>query len=553
MAHPVNSFDYLVNQWQFLKNQYSYYAFFLFTEDNTDFAKLFQEMFFRWDDISGEGTMFFAIAPPPEGWEEIARDRGYWQHFKANSHEEIDFDHDAVKQVGRYFNVPDSTFPNVVVFSDLKRTQTLTIQLGGLSTEENRNYIENIFRLLNNPVIRRYRELWRIHPLIDLLPTDKSVTDQWIGNMVQRLWGRGRRVSLRDVRRGVNVQGERLEMNGRVTEHDNLIPVEQTILSLTEEMRRLSDQVNRLGQEQREQFERVHVSLERIENVLNETADRIDERRASFVERWMEVEYVASSSEEVAKKRAELIASFDDFILTQSDYLVRRIRSTLHIPSELVIHDDILEPNSRAALETSEALWSYLSRNPDHASTDFSMCGIGLWKALEIELNRTFVDALRVHHGMTTRGTQSVQQLVARTSRVAETGFFGGQGDKPVRLNSYTDSDPTINPTQLKGLSLGAIAGLLQATPRNSLDSVTQPIALPLAPTDQSRHDFFKNLGLQVQAITNRYRNTHAHMRRMSKPVYEAFRQLLLDRTAPHSPLFRTLDCKKEMDNGNII
>lgn len=553
MAHPINSLEYLIDEWKHLKNRYSYYAFFLFTEDNVDFAKLFSEMMVRWDDISGDGTMFFAIAPPPDGWNDIAKERGYWQHFKANSESEISYDSDAVRQVGRYFNVPDSSQPNVVVFSDLKRTDTLTIQLNGLSTEENQNYIENIFRLLNNPTVRRYRDLWRIQPLLDLLPTEKSVSEQWIHGMIDVAWKRDRRVPYRNMRRGYNIRGDRVTLNNRVVRHDSTIPLEQTLQSINQEMQRLSNELSRLRREQREQFENVNISLERIESVLGETIKRIERYRGSFVERWLEAEYAASNSIEIASIRSRLTENFDKFIIAQGEHLVRRIRATMRIPQELAHFDNILEPNSRVALETSEALWDYLSRSPNEQNTEFSVCGIGLWKTLEIELNRTFVDALRVHRGVTSAGTQSTQQLVYRTSNINEQGFFGGQGYKNIRLNQYTDNDPANDPTQLKGVMLGQLAALLQGIDRNNLDSITSTVTVHIASTDTSRHDFFRNVGSQVQGITNHYRNSHAHMRQMDRGTYEAFRTTFLDSLLPHSPLFRTLEIKDELNRRGLI
>ncbi|MBD3329768.1 hypothetical protein GF357_04725 [Candidatus Dojkabacteria bacterium] len=552
MGHPVNGIQYLINEWNYLKNRYSYYAFFLFTESDKNFAELFQEMMFRWDDISGDGTMFFAVAPPPKGWEEKAGDRHYWKHFKANSHKDIDYDDDSVKQVARYFNISESNFPNVVVFSDLRKTETLTIELSGLSTAETKNYIENIFLLLNNSTVRRYRQLWKIHLLLDDLPIDKCVDIQWINSYVNSMWDIKRRRHFQK-KHGKPIPFAKVASNHRVIRHETTIPIEQTIQSILQEMRRLTDEVAELRHEQREQFANVNFSLERIENVLNETINRIEKYRIHFVERWLDAEYSASSFEELSLIREKLTQDFDDFLLTQRDHLTRRIRSSFQIPQELNLYNDILESNSRAALESSEALWNYFRINPYENKGDYSICGIGLWKALEIELNRTVVDTLRVHHGIANTGTPSVIQLVEYKDKYKEVGWFGSQGYKPVIINPYTDSDPEIRQKQLKGITLGTLAALLQGISRNNLNSLIAKIKINLATTDTSHLDFITNVGEQVQIITNRYRNVHAHLRQMDRNTYKSFRQLMLDDNQPHSPLFRILECKRELENNGMI
>lgn len=531
MGHPLNSIDYLLHNWQNVGDQSPFYAFFLFTDENKDFQNLFQEKFVTWDRLSGEGCMFFAIAPPPVDWLKTASDRDYWRHFTANSTQDKGYDRDAVIQAARYFGVPVDYFPVIVLFKNLHHYDTLSLHLVGLSQEEVGNYIQNLFLLLNHPRVQRYASLRQLQPLTDYLSINQQHNPKWINEYVEQLWPRQRKQAPNYLVNGVRLRPHRLAYHINSPQR-----LEDTLSGLQEELRRLSDQVADLRQEQREEFRQVRVRLERIEVVLRESVVRIEEFRRPFIVRWAEA--AETSSDEV---RAALHEEFDCFLWQESQHLVEHISDTLspQIPEPLRTEENLLEPESRNVLLAAEMLWKYLREAPPPMSIDYSVCGIGLWKALEIELNRVFVDALRVKNHLCQPGIPSVHQQATIQAKMLESGRLKGN-IKDIRINLVEE----LNPAKFRGIELGGIGGLLAGSDVNSFQMLLPGLALPLAATDKSEHDFIHNLAEQIDHIRLIYRNGYAHMQTMPRQTYEEFRTYMLDQSHPHAPMFKTLACK---------
>jgi hypothetical protein len=537
MAHPLNSIDYLLKNWRKVGDHSPFYAFFLFTDENKDFQSLFQDKFVIWDRLSGEGCMFFAIAPPPKEWLGVARDRDYWRHYMANATQNKGYDRDAVIQAARFFDVPNDYFPAIVLFRDLDHYDWLTLHLVGLQSAEMDNYIHNLFLLLNHPRVQRYVRLRQLQSLTDYLPINQQHDPKWINKYVEQLWPRQHRQTP-----NYHVNGIRLRPHRLVYHVNGPQRVQDTLSGLQEELRRLSDQVANLSREQREEFREVRVRLERIEVVLRESATRIENFRRPFIVRWAEAAETASDA-----TRATLHEEFDDFLRQESRHLAEHISgpSSPQLPEPLRIMEDLLEPESEDVLCAAELLWQYLCHSSSPTPLDYSVCGLGFWKALEIELNRVFVDALRVKNNLCRAGVPSVRQTVIPIAKMMENGRFkdkasGNPVVRDVRINLYEEADPN----KLRGIELGGVGGLLAASDVNSFQNVLRGIDLPTSPHDSTEHEFLTNLSQQINHVRLVYRNGHAHMQTMPRQTYEEFRTYMLDQSLPHAPMFKTLACK---------
>lgn len=542
MAHPVNNIDYLVSNWNFLKNRYPFFAFFLFDETHADFAELFRRKFILWHEISGDGCMFFAIAPPPDDWVKSEQHRDYWQHYIANSDQQIGYSVDNVRQAARYFDIPWEYLPAVVLFKDLHDYDILTVQLVGLTQEENDSFIHNLFLFLNHPLPQRYGQLWRLQSLIDRLPRDGERNRKWIGKFTDQLW-----IRRRGQKRSFQVEGYDLTPLRRTHVTNNPEQLEQTLVRLAEEVERLSRDVNELRHEQQESFKQVSLQLERIEVVLQETVGRIDEFRGTFVERWVAVDTEVSDIEQARAVKEQLHAEFDDFLERQSRYLSERIlQAEAEIPSAFHSLETLLEEESRQSIITAEMLWQHVNRLSPSISIDFSVCGIGLWKALEIEVNRTFVDALRIWNHLAQPGISSMKQKVQQGGKVTEDGLFGNSPGR-VLLNKYDDQSG-----YLRSIHLGGVVGLLKNSADNSFSRILQGI--PPSTTDvDTIHNSLGKLADEVGRVTDVYRNTYSHVRVMAQSECIQLRNHMLDNSHPYSPLLTTLTYKKTFQDKGLI
>lgn len=542
MAHPVNNINYLLSQWTYLKSRYPFFAFFLFDETHADFAELFSQRFNQWHEISGDGCMFFAIAPPPDDWLEKAGHRDYWQHYIANSDHHIGYSTFNVRQAARYFDIPWEYLPAIVLFKDLHDYDTLTVQLVGLTQEENDSFIYNLFLFLNHPLPQRYGQLWRLQSMIDRLPRDGGRNRNWIDKFTDQLWTRRP-----GQKRSFQVEGYDLTPLRRTYLTNSPEPLEGTLTRLVEEVERLSQEVNELRHQQREGFKQVSLRLERIEVVLQETVGRINEFRGSFVKRWVAADAEASDIEQARAIKEQLHAEFDDFLERQSRYLSERIlQPDAELPPAFSSLEILLEDESKQSIITAEVLWQHIKRLPTSISVDYSVCGIGLWKAVEIEVNRTFVDALRVWNHLSQPGISSVKQKVQQGGRVTEAGLFGTSSGS-VQINMYDDQS-----RHLLGVSLGGVVGLLKNSSSNSFTHILQGIST--SPSNANTiHDALGNLANEVERVTNVYRNTYSHVRVMAQSECSQFRDYIVDDRNPSSPLLATLNYKSALLSKRLI
>lgn len=534
MGHPVNGIDYVLQNWGYLQDQFPYYMFFLFTDQNPEFANFFRENFYTMDELSGSGCMFFAIAPPPPDWRERAQVRDYWRHYLANSHKNIGYDEQAVDQAARHFKIPMELLPAAVIFNDIHQDEALTIHLDEMFPREWPGFFSNLFTLFNHVQQHKLQDfhLRDLKKALNFLP-GHTKKPEWVLQFAKLfIFSHQHPDNIDYQERRLTFQGESL-LRRRIayrTEYPEHIA--SILSSMQNEISRLGDEIAALRQEQREGFHQVNVNLERIQAVLEETVHRIEEFRGPFLERWVSLVDTAGSSEEMISIQQDLHREFDEFLLQQSNYLAQRLTKTfVTLPDCLQPVSDLLEEPTKACLLSSELLWENL-REFNLPWLDFSVCGIGLWKAVEIELNRTFIDALRVHRNIWEPGAPSINQKVTIQGNVREKGvFLRGQSDVEIGEMTVTLQTGNERTGHFRGIELGKIRGLLANNPSNSLAEIISQSHLPRTANDADDSEFLIKVSEQVGVVANQYRNSHAHVRPMSSATCAEFRRYLFNST----------------------
>ena len=550
MGHPVNGIEYILNNWEYLRGRYPYYVFFLFTDENRSFTKFFHEHFYKLDQISAQGCMFFAVAPPPPGWQEIAQEREYWKHYLADPEANIGYDQAAVYQAARYFDVPREYLPAAIIFQDIKRDEALTIHLDELGLEEWPGFFTNLFQIFNLVQSRDVQDLYLrgLKKLINFMPA-RSKSSEWLLDFAREIAPpRSEKLERRGNRYFFNQQELPKRQAAYRTEYPGQI--EAILQGMQAEITRLSGEVAAMRNEQREGFRQVNLHLEHIEAVLGETIQRIEAFREPFVERWFALENSTASLDELIETREALQAEFDTFLIEQSQHLAQRLDFRLaKIPSSLQHLEHLFEPPAKSSLVTAELLWKEL-QEVELSWLDYSVCGIGLWKALEIELNRTFVDALRVSHHLCQPGIFSIDQIVETSGELTEPAQVRGG---KVQINKRYVLDKEKNIQKLLGIELGGVAGLLLRNAENRLAALAGKVALQIPVRDNDVQTFLREVGSQVSTVANSYRNSHAHIRPMSRAKCQEFREFILDDKNPHNPLLATLSCKQGFLKAGMI
>jgi len=319
--------------------------------------------------------------------------------------------------------------------------------------------------------------------------------------------------------------------------------IAQILVQMQGQIQHLTSEVEHLRVEQREGFQQMNTVLEQIRDMLQDSVSRIEEFRVPIVERYVELDEEGLDPATLREAKACLHAEFDEFLDEESRHLAESLRRITEatLPRSVQEHAELLEGDSKEALITAQTLWKHLMDTEIAFPFDYSVCAIGLWKALEVELNRTFIDALRVHNKICDPGTPSLKQRARIREEVTEHGLFG-QSTSPVTINKLSRG-------RLVGLELGTIGGLLANGSNNNLSKVLECAAEagPMFSCDVG------NLAEGVKRVARVYRNSYAHMLRMDQSKCEELRHFVFNGAEPCSPLLKTLDCKRAFLEAKLI
>lgn len=93
----------------------------LFSPKDEDFSQAFKEIFFELDKLTAEYVAFFAVLDPPKDWVEVAQSRDWWRNYQ-NRLGQLGFSMDdrvLVNEMARLFGVSWHTLPVIVISTDL--------------------------------------------------------------------------------------------------------------------------------------------------------------------------------------------------------------------------------------------------------------------------------------------------------------------------------------------------------------------------------------------------------------------------------------------------
>lgn len=565
MGHPINSIRYLLDEWEYLKQRYPFYAFILYQSQHQPFARFFTGHFNDLDEWSDGGTMFFAIAPPPVDWATRAEGRDYWKHYLATAGGEIIQNDDLVKEAAQQFDLTPDQLPAIVVFRDINDNDTIQVRLAGLKETELANYFFNLFGLFNRHS-SRYMPLSAMREKVDSMPltrrvriqerpTGKQISEEGIrvedANVLYDmapLMTSPSSAELRTDEIGVSRRRKRVRSNHRAFHLEGPLSMQSLLRELEQKVESVQRQLEQLSREQREGFVGVNIKLDEVLSLIRDTSSRIDTFRQEFIQKYVGVNSEPGmTAVKALAARAELYSQFDEFLEQQA----LELREALEAKTENTIFPEVLEPfrslleqSSVQEVKTAELLWRYLADCGENAAVDYAVSALGLWKTLETELNRTFIDALRVYHNLTTPGVSSVSQQVHQRQKIKELGLFS-EKQRAVDINQVRNG-------HFKGLEFGSIIGLLMNHQGNSISKILARIP---APPEESaiRSKHITQAAELVHIIADKYRNSYAHMHSMARSQCSEFRTILYDDHRVENPLFLTLHYKEVLLRSRAI
>lgn len=133
-------------------NEQAYFARFpiqvavLFSPNDDDFVQIFKDVFLDLDRLTGEYVAFFAVLDPPQNWIDAARGRDWWRDYQVRIGQSgFSMDNRVlVREIARLFGVPWHALPALVVGTDLWMGEFVT---SGTSPYHIKQQLETLTKL----------------------------------------------------------------------------------------------------------------------------------------------------------------------------------------------------------------------------------------------------------------------------------------------------------------------------------------------------------------------------------------------------------------------
>lgn len=252
----------------------------------------------------------------------------------------------------------------------------------------------------------------------------------------------------------------------------------------------------------------LHFSDERQQDLVPVFAranQRVQENRDEFLKSLL----TAKNEEQIQ----DLIRDFETALITESVQLADTLDRA--VPGIIEKFESVIDDETRMFLISAETVAHFAGKHLVD-DFDFSLCGCGLWKAVERELNSSLIWHLRLGKGI---AGEDHKPTGARSPK----GVTYQAGSETVNIDRRERGS-----TDFEGITLGNIKYLLRSAQDNN-------IAEELRPVLESKGDLFQftfeanksGLAYLVGQVAN-IRNGHAHIRAMKEESYQELHSLVL-------------------------
>lgn len=237
---------------------------------------------------------------------------------------------------------------------------------------------------------------------------------------------------------------------------------------------------------------------------------------------------------ESTEEKEKLGGLFDNTLWEKSVSLVKSLNTEIileEVEEILNEFDTIMEKESLTFIKSTSTIYAHY-KDEESITFDFSMPGSGLWKLIEVELNTSFIWQLRILSKVCDN-QDSWNKFCKRNAKIYQDLDNG----KKVFLSM---SDKKYK-SKLQSVTLGGISLLLED--KSTLDEFNTYFL-----KYKEDFDFIQNVLPSVILKVTTFRNEHAHIKAMSKDIFEEFWNLLFEKdTIGKNQLQKLLIFKKNM------
>jgi hypothetical protein len=237
---------------------------------------------------------------------------------------------------------------------------------------------------------------------------------------------------------------------------------------------------------------------------------------------------------EVMEEKEELGGLFDDALWMESEKLTKSLDTEIilgEVKEILSEFSDIMEDESITFIKSTSTIYGHY-KDEESVVFDFSMPGSGLWKLIEVELNTSFIWQLRILSKVC--DNQSSWNKACKSNAKIYQDLDNG---KKVFLSMSDKKDKS----KLQSVMLGGINLLLED--KSTLDEFNTYFE-----NNQEDIDFIQNILPNIIGKVSIFRNEHAHIKSMSKNIFDELWDLLFEKDqADKNVLQKLLIFKRNM------
>jgi hypothetical protein len=492
---PVYDIDYVVNNWGHIKGRHQLYAFFLFNHEHNNLGSYVAENFLKFDSISNK-ILLFLISKPPVKWESSIANRYYWEEFRRlTKNKDLSDEEENIYRVADYFNISYDRMPCLIMFNDINIGDYAVVNFSKVDPSIYESFFDCLFTEANK------------------LSEDRLANNnmQFRASMFAAILNR-----------------KLFKFNCEVfsQSHPN-----QPLRQILESINQVGVDLNQHEQNEYKRFSIINNELNQIKLFLERFNKQVTDHRINFAEQMQEIALDSSDK----TQREEKVKEFHETIDNELSDNLKEIKSILkkrennfesiyNLPAE---HIEIFHSETCSFLGTSFYLYKYI-RNEKLSDMDYTICAVGLWKALELELNLLFIDPLRLKLKiMNDNKPFFLQKPLANSEKISIPGQR--KGDKAIILSKIDKNNGC-----LKGLMLGELADILEGGNHNQLGDIIKKHPLlsqylnDIIGSETQQKGIYTGLPTEIRIVANKYRNKHAHIRKMGKNIFRDFNKFML-------------------------
>lgn len=128
----------------------------LFSPEDKEFSDVFRDLFLHFDRLTGEHVAFFAVIDPPHDWFQEAQKRSWWQEYQNSigvSGYSLDKDRALSQELTRLFQVSWHELPVLVISTNLWNAELIVVPTSAFHIERQLTFLTEIAKEWGRPTI----------------------------------------------------------------------------------------------------------------------------------------------------------------------------------------------------------------------------------------------------------------------------------------------------------------------------------------------------------------------------------------------------------------